>query len=276
MSTEDLRRAFARKIGLPFLLDVSQLQRSIQNGVQMRTWLYYDAREEYAYDHESPPAFWQIADHTRLYTPAEAARLKLHIKGKWQPPGPGSDGGRATEEEEPPEEVLIDILGGGRPSRVHGAGVPAQAFQQVLDWCQEHGASAVRRLRIGFQGIEKGRANDLAAIGLAIPQMGKAQFGIRLKLDVQWGPSAEECLELSFQGGWDRYRQMRTVCEDFARDPGSQINVRFDLVIDFEDEVALEGSMGGRGQQLGDIRDVLSQMEMGPIEVEAEVVYTQT
>ncbi len=42
MSTEDLRRAFARKVSLPLLLDVNQLQRTLENGVKTRQWVYYD------------------------------------------------------------------------------------------------------------------------------------------------------------------------------------------------------------------------------------------
>jgi hypothetical protein len=273
MTTEELRRTFARKIGLPILLDVHQLQRSVANGVENQVWLYYDAREEFAYDHESPPAFWQIGESSYLYTPTEAARLNLRIKGKWQPLEKEGKGTGATEEE-PPEEEILDIIG-GRPRQVKGTGVPAQAFQQMRDQCDEHDAVAIRRLQIHFHGIERGRANDLAAIGLAIPQMGKARFGIRLKLAVQFAGGLEpdarstgEYMELDFQGNWDRYRQLRKVCEDMAREKESQINVDFRLFVDFERDVAVDDI-----QQLGTIRDVLTQMEMGPIEVEAEPVY---
>jgi len=36
MSIEDLRRAFARKVSLPLLLDINQLQRSVENGVLLQ------------------------------------------------------------------------------------------------------------------------------------------------------------------------------------------------------------------------------------------------
>ena len=48
---------------------------------------------------------------------------------------------------------------------------------------------ALRRLELAFQGIEAGRANDLVAMGLAIPQMGKATFGIKLNLIAQFDGS---------------------------------------------------------------------------------------
>ncbi len=264
MTTEDLRRAFARRIGLPILLDVNLLRGSIENGLKTKVWLYYDAREEFAYDHESPPTHWQIGDHTRLYAPAEAGRLNLHIKGKWQPP---SEEAAGRTEEEPPEDLLEAILCTSRPGRVRGEGVPAQAFQQVRDLCSEHDASAIRRLKIGFDGIDKGRANDLAAMGLAIPQMGKAQFGVQLTLVVQFGGAPDEYLELKFQGDWERYKRLKQVGDAFAREADSQINVKFLLVVDFEREVPLADA------QLGAVQDVLTQMEMGPIRLEAEPVY---
>ena len=43
MSTEDLRKAFARKIGLRILLDVGQLKKTIKNGVDLKVWVYYDS-----------------------------------------------------------------------------------------------------------------------------------------------------------------------------------------------------------------------------------------
>jgi hypothetical protein len=84
ISTAELRKAFARKIGLRILLDPGQLRKTIQNGVKTGVWLYYDAGEEFAYDADSPPTSWQISDDTLLYLPEEAQRLNLRIKGKWQ------------------------------------------------------------------------------------------------------------------------------------------------------------------------------------------------
>ncbi len=270
MSTEDLRRAFARKIGLPLLLDVNQLKRSIESGVKAGVWVYYSAQEDFAYDHESPPAMWQIGDNTYLYTPAEAARLNLRIKGKWQPPPVGGDiGGIEEEEEEPPEEELEAITGQTRPRQVKGTGVPAQAFQQLLDQCQEYEVVGLRRLQLAFQGIDKGRATDLKAIGLSIPQMGKAEFGLKLRLIIQFDEQPDKYFNLEFQGDWDRYKRLKQITDTFAGE-GSQINVDFRLVVEFETDLA------PTAPELGTIRDVLEQMGMGTIQLEAEAVYEST
>lgn len=271
MTTEDLRRAFARKVSLPLLLDVNQLQRTLENGVKTRQWVYYDTSEDWAYDEDSPPTFWEIGDHTRLYAPAEAERLNLRIKGKWQPPQPpvGDGGGTIVGDVDdgPPDDLLDTILGDGRPQRVEGSGPPAQAFQQVWDRCEEHNATALRRLQLSFYGSSRSHADSLVAAGLAIPQMGKAEFGITLQLTVQFDPPPGEQFVLDFQGKWDRYKRFKQVTDAFAREEVHSLLVTFKLIVDFGRDVPLHD------MQLKTIQDVLTQMGMGPVTVVAEPIY---
>jgi hypothetical protein len=75
LTTEDLRKAFARKIALRMLLDIGQLRKTIQNGVQTGVWIYYDSVEEFGYDRESPPPAFRVSEETSLYLPEmETAR----------------------------------------------------------------------------------------------------------------------------------------------------------------------------------------------------------
>jgi hypothetical protein len=266
MSSEDLRRAFARKIGLPMLLDVNQLKRSIENGVKTRSWLYYVAAEDFAYDHESPAAVWQISDDVHLYTPEEAQRLGLRIKGKWRPsPEYPPD---EPEDEGPSDDELDALLGGGPPAQLRGHGVPAQAFQQILDQAQEHEAVALRRLELAFRGIEAGRANDLVAMGLAIPQMGKAAFGIKLTLIVQFDDTTGEYARIEFQGGWERYQRIKQVSDALVKDKKLRsLNVDFRLVVEFDGDLALSD------RQFGDMRDALTNMGVSTLDVSATPMY---
>lgn len=269
MTTEELRRAFARKIGLPLLLDVNQLKRSIESGVKAGVWVYYSAQEDFAYDRESPPALWQIGESSYLYTPAEAARLNLRIKGKWQPPQSDGGGSGVEIEEEPPDDVLEGVIGPSRPRQVSGRGVPAQAFQQLLDQCQEYGVAGLRRLQLSFQGIEQGRVTDLKAMGLSIPQMGKADFGIKLKLTVQFDGQNDSYLQIDFQGDWNRYKRLKQISDAFAGE-GSSSHIEFRLISEFERDLP------PAAPELGLIRDVLEQMSLGTILLEAEAIYEST
>lgn len=141
MTTEDLRRSFARKIGLKMLLDVGQLRKTIENGVKTGVWIYYDSRTEFGYDKDVPPPAWEISDQAILYLPEEAQRLKIRIKGKWTHP-PVSGGETPTDESglencpvcgNPQDQCTCGIdIEQGKLKKVSGEGAVAQAFQQIL------------------------------------------------------------------------------------------------------------------------------------------------
>jgi hypothetical protein len=168
MTTEDLRRAFARKVNLPLLLDPSQLRRTIDSGVKASAWVYYDSRAQVAYDRDTPPPAVEIAEQTWLYEPEEASRLGLRIYGKEPPPTamPAGDGASAggSVDDEPPDDAWPGPGVPARPTRVEGHGVPAQAFQQVFDRLEEHGATGIRRLTLSVYGGGRGEAEALAAL----------------------------------------------------------------------------------------------------------------
>lgn len=267
MSTEELRRAFARKVSLPILLDVNQLKRSIENGVRQQVWVYYDVATDFAYDHESPPALWQISDEARLYIPEEARRLKLRIKGKWQPPKPG--GGEGDDEEDDDIPPIEPPIIGGKPTQIQGEGLPNQAFQQILDACAEHHAVGLDRLELTFQGIEKSRAEDLRAVGLAIPQFGfGTEIGIQLKLIVEFDEEHQKQLTLDYQGGWDRYKRLKQVTDSLAKE-GERLNIDFRLVLPFSEMLVVSDP------DLGDMRDILQQMGMGTVKITGRPVYEE-
>jgi hypothetical protein len=123
-------------------------------------------------------------------------------------------------------------------------------------------------LQLGFYGSGKSQADSLAAVGLAIPQMGKADFGITLKLTVQFAPPPGEQFILDFQGKWDRYKRFKQVTDAFAREEGHSLLVDFKLIVEFGRDLPLND------MQLKTIQDVLTQMGMGPVQVVVEPVYS--
>jgi hypothetical protein len=275
MSSEDLRKAFARKIGLRILLDLGQLRKSIKNGVEQKVWVYYDSQEGFGYDHESPPPVWQVSDQALLYLPEEAQRLKLRIKGKWV------DGGGTGGEPKGtcpvcgrPEDACICGVGGEGggpkiPARFQGHGAVNQAFQQIADGCQEHGVTQISRLYITIDGTGKQISSDMRALGLAIPQFGKGRFAIEQTIQATFGPEgARESFTQSFKGGWDRYKRLKTISDAFGQEAG-ELKVRM-LVGAFFD-----GGLEVEGDQYGTIRDVLSTLEIGKIALEAVPVLPQ-
>jgi hypothetical protein len=270
MSTEDLRRAFARKISLRILLDIGQLRKTILNGVRTGVWLYYDAREEFAYDQDSPPPAWEISEDTRLYTPAEAKRLELHIKGKWKP-GPGGGGGsgpggggdvvRCPVCGLPIDQCICGTDGGGdKPTRLIGSGAVAQAFQQIADTGHEYEFTHFSRLIITIDGLGRSVANDLRGMGLAVPQFGKGDVALDLDLSATFG-QAKESFSTRFTGGWDRYKRLKPVSDAFAVD-ADDLRATLRVTIQYD-----EKGLGLESQEFATLRDVLVTLQIGKIDL---------
>ncbi len=273
MSTEDLRRAFARKIALRMLLDVGQLKKTIRNGVDSKVWIYYDSAEEFGYDHESPPPAWQISEDALLYTPEEAARLKVRIKGKWKPQEQGpqaQDRGVSVCPVcgKPEDQCICGVtVGGGpgqqKPARLQGQGAVVQAFGQISDLCAEHKITHLRRLSIKADGLGKQAAADVRGLGLAIPQFGRGRYAIEQDLTATFGQGASmESFKLQFRGGWDRYKRLRSLVEAFCSE-ADELKAAMRVVGEFEDSLEVDGP------QFATIRDVLATLELGKVSIEA-------
>jgi len=275
MSTEDLRKAFARKISLRMLLDVGQLRRTIQNGVANRVWIYYDAVEEFGYDHESPPPAWQIGENTLLYLPEEAQRLGIRIKGKWKlPEPPGDNKGRDEDFESCPVcgRPVTDCACGsppvsGKPTQLSGFGTVAQAFQQVVDQCQEHHFSHLNRLTLTISGGGKQGAADLHAVGLAIPQFGRGRFTISQKLTSSFAGrspaegGSRETFEVTFKGGWERYKRIKALTDALAAE-AEELSIQLQVMME------MEGGLDVNSVDFCTIRDVLATLDVGKIKLD--------
>ena len=205
VTTEDLRREFGKRLGLKMLLDINQLKKTIREGVQKGNWVYYSAAEEMGYGVPSPIPMVEISEDATLYVPEEAQRVGVKIKGA------------AQEVQVCPVCNKVpcvcdaeDDTGGddnGKPKRVAGEGTPAQAFQTISDQCHDGGVKALARLFIRVEGMGKDAARDIRSLGLAIPQMGKAQYQLdqRLVLEFDGG----EKFQVEFSGSWDRYKRIK-------------------------------------------------------------------
>ncbi len=264
MTTEELRKGFARKIGMRILLDVGQLKNTIKNGVDQKVWIYYDSEDEFGYDRESPPPAWQISNVAILYTPEEAERLNIRIKGKW------IDGGYSPAIcpvcGMPENQCICEVDGGddrGIPAKFVGQGAVNQAFQQILDQSQENGITHLSHLFIKIDGMGKQIAKDMRALGLAVPQFGKGYFAVEHNLTATYGKeSSQEAFSQSFKGGWDRYKRLKTTTDSFGQE-ADELKVVMRVGAEFE------GGLEVQDVQFGTIRDVLVTLELGKIYLEA-------
>ncbi|MGA9350241.1 MAG: DUF499 domain-containing protein [Anaerolineae bacterium] len=268
MSTEDMRRAFARRMGLRILLDLNQLKKTVRNGISQGIWVYYDTPEQIGYGPESPSPMVQISEDVLLYTLEEARRLGLRIKGE-------REEGIGLEETCPicHRPVSQCICGQACPVcgqdpcvcgvriRLHADGAPAQAFQGLLDQCHDQGVTSLGRLFVRIEGRDREGAMEARAMGLAIPQLGKGQFRVEQSFNAEFGEA--ESLSLVFNGAWDRYKRVKQLTDAFGHE-ASKLLARTTLRADFPDGLAVDSD------QFQTIHEVFITLGFGHMVLDAE------
>jgi len=275
ISTEDLRREFAKRIGLKMLLDPNQLKKTIKTGVTSGTWIYFDSAEQKGYGNASPAPLAQISEDALLYTLEEAARLKVAIKGETKDDGADADidailngdgdggdlfGGGGSE------GSGGSAASGGKPAllNAHAEGAPAQAFQSIADQCNDRKVQKLRRIFVRCEGVGKEAAADVRGLGLAIPQLGKGEFHVEQTMNAEFGEGANgERFTLNFGGSWDRYKRVKQLTDAFGQE-ASKVNVKCTLRATFAEGLPVDST------QFGNLRDIFAQLGMGKIVVDAE------
>ena len=265
MTTEELRQAFAQRLGLPILLDLNQLKKTIRNGIQSGVWIYYDAVAGLGYDADSLPPAVYVSDEVHLYLSEEAARLNLPIKGKEKE--------RALVKHVGPEPTCplcgrpqsqcicgeeVETLLPREPLR--GEGVPHQALQQLLDRCYDQSVTYLASLRITVYGDDRAGAKKMRTLGLIIPQLGKGEFRVEQTYNAEFGDGQHISIRAKLD--WGLYKRLKQVTEGLARE-APKFTARTTLVARFP-----EGLVVG-GEQFGTIQEVLTTVGLDTVTLEA-------
>ena len=256
MTTDELRKAFAQRLGLKMLLDINQLKKTVKNGVTKGIWVYYPSEEAIGYGTVSPAPLVEISENATLYTPEEAQRVGVKVKGE------------AVVDEKCPVcgkfPCVCDEGGDGGDdetlTRITVDGTPAQTFQAIADKCHDKKIKGLKRLFIKVEGPGKNAATSVRSLGLAIPQMGKAKFTLDQNMVLEFGGG--ENFKVAFAGSWDRYKRVKTLTDELSKE-ASNANVKLLLRAEFDTDLDVGG------EQFTMIRDVLESLNIGKIAVEA-------
>jgi hypothetical protein len=264
VSTEELRRAFAQRLGLRMLLDLNQLKQTIRDGCKKSgTWVYQAPGDSGVYGLPSPVPTIEISEDAVLYTPEEAKTIGLAVKGEEKPKCPVCghpiDQCVCGEEFGKKEKDVAK-----KPLSCDGA--PAQAFQKVLDLAHDQKIDRIRRLSVKVEGTGKEASNDSRLVGLAVPQMGKGTFRVTQTMNCEFG---DETFSVTFAGSWDRYKQVKNLTDAFGKQ-AEKVQVRTELRADFDEGLSLDG------EQFQTIRDVFAQLGFGKLSLTAEPLDTET
>jgi hypothetical protein len=253
LTTEELRRAFAQRLGLKMLLDINQLKKTVKDGVTKGIWVYFPSEEGIGYGTVSPAPLVEISENVTLYTPEEAQRVGVKIKGE------------SVVEEKCPvcgqfPCVCDDGDDGEKLTRITVDGTPAQTFQAIADKCSDKKIKGLKRLFIRVEGPGKNAATAVRSLGLAIPQMGKAKFTLDQNMVLEF--DSGESFKVTFAGSWDRYKRVKTLTDELSKE-ASNANVKLVLRAEFDSDLDVGGD------QFTMIRDVLESLGIGKIAVEA-------
>ena len=262
LTTEELRKAFARRLSLPLLFDLNQLKKTILNGIRTQTWVYYDAQGEIGYDHESPPPAVRISDDAYLYLPEEAARLDLPIKGKVKAlPEAGEEKCPVCGQPQSRCTCGEDIT---TPPPTHeplrGEGVPQQAFQQLLDRCHDQQVARLAELRIIVTGEGKTGAQNVRTLGVVIPQLNAHEAYVQLSYGAEFGSG--EYVTVRVDLPWERYRQLKPATDELSK-AATKFIATLTLSLRFPEELLVDGD------RFRNIHEVLTTVGLDVIQLEA-------
>ncbi len=265
LSTEDLRREFAKRIGLKILLDVNQLKKTVKQGCTQGTWIYYDATEQLGYGKVSPAPLVQLSEDATLYTPEEARRLGLKIKGEVADVGDEPCPLCGEVEcvcEATPEYGGED--GSDARLRVRTEGSPGQVFQKIADEFHDKKRTTIQRLFLTTEGQGKEAASDARALGLAIPQLGKGDYRVVQELKAEFHEGAEPAsFSVRFTGPWERYKRVKQLTDAFGQE-ATKVTVKTVLRATFPDGLPV-GS-----DQFQTLRDVFTTLGLGKLVADVE------
>jgi hypothetical protein len=262
VSTAELRRAFAQRIGLRMLLDINQLKRTIRDGCRNDTWVYQAPGDKDAFGKPSPVPAVEISDDAILYTTEEATKLGIPIKGETIATCPVC--GKPTDQcvcgKVCPRCGKDPCICTGKAPVLRAEGAANQSFQAILDQAHDQKVLTIASLVVRVEGTGKEAANDARLLGLAIPQLGKASVKVKQIMRCEFGA---DTFEMNFSGTWDRYKQVKTLTDAFGKQ-ADKVQVNAALTAVFEPPLELVGN------QYQAIRDVFSSMDFGKLVLEAE------
>lgn len=133
-------------------------------------------------------------------------------------------------------------------------------LQSLADQARDAKMERLGTLTLAFEGSDKAGADEVVALGLAVPQLGRLRARVAQSLTLQFGPGDD--LQVRFAGDWDRYKRLKAVTEPFAKE-AVKLAARTTLELTFSD------GLEPNGPGFGALRDVLVALGFGRIVAEA-------
>ena len=218
ISTLELKRRFAKKPNLPILLNPDVCKAFIRDGVEKGLWVYQMG--ESVYEKGSTPVPIQLDENARLFLPEEAKKRGITAS---------KEEGERVEEERCPicgkvlSECTCSTIEKHELRELESSGDVERAFGGLLETAKERKIGRFKEFRFRVGDIQ-----GLRALGLLIPQLGKAKTTVDLSYESM--SEGGTSLTVAFKGSWDDYKEIKEFIDRASKPfPPTHVDVTFDV-----------------------------------------------
>ena len=246
---------YSERPRLPLIISPTYFQEIVSAGVKSKTWLYFDAGQNTAYDTLEPVGDIVFdADHM-LMLPDEVVRRGISV---WSPePKP-----------EPPkkddDEGVRDVP---KPSydkpttSLSSVGEPRRALAELTVGAQDQGWQSIRQLSMNWTGEGGDAAQSMRHLGTLMGQLSGSGATVACNLTCEFGDKG--VLETQYRGDYARYQSMAGTLETQASQADGAF-VDLTLTLEFANGLAIGAP------ELSDLRDAFELVSLGHTTLAAE------
>ena len=251
LALDTLMERYAERPRLPLVIAPTYFQEIVRAGVANKTWLYYDAVKDIAYDTlEQVPDIVLDGQHF-LMLPDEAARRRVRV---WAPTPQGKDktkpqgGGKVSDVGTPGDDAPTP------PVELTGEGEPRKALADVIAKAKDEGWKTLTSIALQWQGEHGDAHSSMSHLRTLMGQTPGGEASVKCNLTCEFADGGE--LATSYTGSYERYRSVANTLEGQASQ-AKKAFVSMTLTLGFTDGLEVDG------QGISDLREALELVSLG-------------
>ena len=261
LALDTLVERYAERPRLPLIIAPTYFQEMVRAGVTNKTWLYYDAAENMAYDTLDPVTDIVLDGEHMLMLPDEIAKRGVPVWSPEPPPRPsaqdetGQEGGRKLSD--------VDTPGGGLSAPVgelKGEGDPRRALAEVTAKAKDRKWKSFLSVALEWQGEDRDAPSSMSHLRTLMGQVPGGNASVSCQLTCEFGDRG--VLDTTYRGSYERYRSVANTLETQASQ-AEKAFVTMALTLSNMDGMDVDG------HELADLREALDLVSLGHVVVTA-------
>ncbi len=251
MALDMLMERYAERPRLPLIIAPTYFQEIVRAGVVNKTWLYYDAVKDIAFDTLESVTDIVLDSQHMLMLGDEAVKRGVRV---WAPTAQGKE---ETEREDDGKVSDVGTSGdGGSTSQVEltGEGEPRKALADAIAKAKDQGWKSFISIALEWQGEDRDAHSSMSHLRTLMGQTPGGEAGVSCKLTCEFGDGG--VLDTSYTGSYERYRSVANTLEAQASQ-AKKAFVNMSLTFGFTDGLEVDG------QEISDLREALELVSLG-------------